>query len=130
MTGLPIERHYERDPARPITDEQRDELTAKLSDAYTKGEISIETYQIGLDSLYDARSQGELVPVIRALPERLQADLPAVVDDAPKVRPGYVDEPSTTPAIRETAGAMRPFTMVAMSIIGLALIAVVVLFLL
>ncbi len=70
---------YENQPHEPVSEPVRDELVKKVNDAYVAGHLDPDDYERVLDSAYSAKTQGELVPVIKALPSRYQADEPDMV---------------------------------------------------
>ncbi|MFT8396677.1 DUF1707 SHOCT-like domain-containing protein [Propionibacterium sp.] len=97
MSGLPIESSYSREPSRPISDAERDEFTTRLNSAYERGDIPVETYQQTMDSLYAARTVGELVPLTAVLPARYRTTDPAGSGSEVELKPGEVNVPVTRP---------------------------------
>lgn len=78
MSQLPIGSRPPRDPQRPVTEGQRNDLTARLNTAYERGDLSLDDYQRLLGDAFEAKTIGQLVPVIEKLPARYR------VSDAPQ----------------------------------------------
>lgn len=79
MSNLPISSPYRSTPDVPVSDEEREQLTTRLNDAFAEGKFSQEDYSARLDRLYAARTLGELVPVVEGLPPRETHQTPAIV---------------------------------------------------
>lgn len=97
MSGLPIESNYSHEPSRPVTEDERAELTQRINDAYAQGAIPLERYQEMMDGLYSATTTGELVPVASALPARYRTTDPAGSQAQVELAPGTVNTPVTRP---------------------------------
>lgn len=63
----------------PVTDEVRDEIGARLNDAFVRGDLDEDTYQRLLGLLFQGRTLGDLVPVAEALPAAATYNEPAIV---------------------------------------------------
>lgn len=64
MTSLPPSSKYRQRASEAVDDLERESLTTRLSDAYADGRLDQDSYMAALDVVYDARSLGELVPVV------------------------------------------------------------------
>lgn len=82
MSNLPISSPYRSTPDVPVSDEERDQLTTRLNDAFSEGKVSQEDYSARLDRLYAAHTLGELVPVLDGLPPRETHQTPAIVESS------------------------------------------------
>lgn len=121
MSEPPISSKYRSRPDQPVGDDERSDLSERLNDAYTRGELSEEEYRSRLDRLFGARTLGELLPVVTGLPPRQTYTAPAIVEQDAGGRPGELAEP---------AGAVRPAVLVTVSVAGLAMLAIVLLLIL
>lgn len=90
MTNLPISSPYRSKPEAPVTDIERDQLSARLNDAFTSGKLDPEDYQTRLDQLFAASSLGQLVPVVDGLPPLQTYDAPANITSGGE--PGQLSE--------------------------------------
>ncbi|MFZ2623676.1 MAG: DUF1707 domain-containing protein [Propionibacterium sp.] len=97
MSGLPIESNYSHEPSRPVTDDERAELTRRVNEAYEKGEIPLETYQETMDGLYSATTAGQLVPLVSSLPARYRTTDPEGSQAQVDLAPGTVNTPVRRP---------------------------------
>ena len=79
MSELPISSPYRSRPDAPVTDGERDQLSARLNTAYTDGRLDADDYQARLDALFAAHTLGQLVPVVDGLPPAVTYDSPAMV---------------------------------------------------
>lgn len=68
MTELPISSPYRSKPEAPVTEVERDQLNARLNQAFSSGSLDADDYQSRLDRLFGAQKLGELVPVVDGLP--------------------------------------------------------------
>ncbi len=68
MSNLPISSKYRSTPTRPVDDAERNALVARLNTAFTDGRIDSDAYARLLDVAFGAKTLGELVPVVEALP--------------------------------------------------------------
>ncbi len=78
-SNLPISSPYRSTPGAPVTDAERDRVTARLNAAYTAGTVDQDDYQARLDLLFAATRLGELVPVVEGLPPLPTYSSPAIV---------------------------------------------------
>lgn len=98
VSNLPISSKYRSTPAKPVDEEERERLTRQLNDAFTRGELSQEEYAQLLDTLFAARTLGDLVPVVERARIRPAAQQPAIVETETSLLPGQVNE--SAPALR------------------------------
>lgn len=99
-----------------MDDHEREDLVRRLNEAYSDGRISTDEYQPLLDRVFEARSLGELLPVVEKLPAKATYNSPAIVAQGAH-RPGPGELSPTRPALR--AGMA---VMVGAGIAGLALV--------
>lgn len=50
------------------SDSDREKIASRLRDAHADGRLSVDEFQSRLDALYDARTYGEIEPLVRDLP--------------------------------------------------------------
>ena len=79
MSELPISSPYRSKPDAPVTDAEREQLSARLNTAYADGRMDADDYQARLDTLFAASTLGQLVPVVDGLPPVTTYDSPAIV---------------------------------------------------
>ena len=79
MSELPISSPYRSRPDAPVTDAEREQLSARLNTAYTDGRLDADDYQARLDTLFAASTLGQLVPVVDGLPPATTYASPAIV---------------------------------------------------
>jgi hypothetical protein len=79
MSELPISSPYRSTPGVPVTDSEREQLSARLNTAYADGRLDADDYQSRLDTLFSASTLGQLVPVVEGLPPATTYDSPAMV---------------------------------------------------
>jgi hypothetical protein len=90
-SNLPISSPYRSTPDAPVTDAERDRLTARLNAAYTAGALEQDDYRARLDLLFAAQRLGELVPVVERLPPLPTHSSPAIVTSSGG-QPGELSE--------------------------------------
>lgn len=90
MTNLPISSKYLSQANEPVTDDEREDLSRRLNEEFTKGTIPADHYPQLLDRVFEARTLGELVPVVEALPVKPTHQQPAMVVQDATVPPGEV----------------------------------------
>ena len=95
MSNLPISSKYRSTPYEPVTDQEREQLTARVNDAYTDGKLDDEQYHAHLDLVFAARTLGELVPVVTAVGVAPTYQEPAIVAQTGTNRPGELAEIKT-----------------------------------
>ncbi len=113
MSDLPISSKYRSTPDAPVTPNEREDLTERLNDAFTRGDLDDVEYRSRLDTLYAAHRLGELVPVVDGLPPRQTYTAPAIVEQS-LGRPGEL-EPSRSavrPALLVAGGALLIITLI------------------
>lgn len=88
MSNLPISSKYRSQPARPVDEAEREDLTKRLNDAFTSGDIDDDSYRTLLDELYGAQTLGELVPVVEHLPAKQTYSDPEMVRQQTSTAPG------------------------------------------
>ena len=79
MSELPISSPYRSRPDAPVTDSEREQLSARLNTAYADGALDADDYQTRLDGLFAATTLGQLVPVVDGLPPAATYDSPSIV---------------------------------------------------
>ena len=90
-SNLPISSPYRSTPDAPVTDAERDRLSARLNAAYTAGTLDQDDYRARLDLLFAAKRLGELVPVVDGLPPLPTHSSPAIVENS-NGQPGELSE--------------------------------------
>ena len=90
-SNLPISSPYRSTPDAPVTDAERDRLSARLNAAYTAGTLDQDDYRARLDLLFAAKRLGELVPVVDGLPTLPTHSSPAIVANS-SGEPGELSE--------------------------------------
>ncbi|WP_420174576.1 DUF1707 SHOCT-like domain-containing protein [Luteococcus sp. OSA5] len=88
MSNLPISSKYRSQPHREVDEAEREDLTRRLNDAFTKGDVDGDTYRTMLDQLYSAQTLGELVPVVEHLPVKSTHAEPTMVRQQTNTAPG------------------------------------------
>lgn len=83
-------------PDMRASDGDREKIAARLRDAHADGRLSADEFQLRLDALYDARTYGEIEPLVR--------DLPVVRSTTRATTPQVVPESSSTAVRKRTAG--------------------------
>lgn len=127
VSGLPIVSRFRNDPDRPVQDVDRDDLTERLNEAYARGDLDTDQYRNLMDGLFEATTQGQLIPVADLLPARLAVDAPAVAGDVPAAPPpGVVPMRARQPVARGFQ-QLKPWYYVAG---GIAVVAVLIMLLL
>lgn len=76
---LPISSPYRSTPGEVVSENERNQLNARLNAAYTSGALDADDYQSRLDQLFAAQRLGELVPVVTGLPPLQTYTDPALV---------------------------------------------------
>lgn len=79
MSELPISSPYRSTPDVPVSESEREQLSARLNTAYADGRLDADDYQSRLDALFAAGTLGQLVPVVDGLPPATTYDSPAMV---------------------------------------------------
>lgn len=92
MSELPISSPYRSTPDAPVTDAEREQLSARLNTAYADGRLDADDYQARLDRLFAASTLGQLVPVVDGLPPAATYDSPAIVATGAG-EPGELSDP-------------------------------------
>lgn len=116
---LPISSKYRSTPDEPVTEAERNRLSAQLNEAFEKGRIDQPTYTQLLDQVFGAQRLGELVGPVEALGKPATYDVPAIVQQTQPGRPGELTE-AHRPAARSQL-------MLVGGVGGLTLLAVVLL---
>jgi hypothetical protein len=91
VSELPISSPYRSTPGAPVTEAEREQLSARINSAYADGRLDADDYQARLDSLFAASTLGQLVPVVDGLPPASTYDSPAMVGPGGGV-PGELSE--------------------------------------
>ncbi|QGN35080.1 DUF1707 domain-containing protein [Microlunatus sp. Gsoil 973] len=121
MSELPISSKYRSTPDAPVTDDEREQLTRRLNDAFAAGKLDQDTYSADLDRLYAAQRLGELVPVVEKLPSVQTYNNPDMVQQSADVRPGEVSP--ARPANRLTIAVIAAIVLIVI-IIAVLLVAI------
>ena len=103
----------------PVSEDERNQLNARLNSAFEAGRLDPEDYQARLDRLYAARTLGELVPVVTGLPPLQTYADPALVASAGG-RPGEL----------EPARSANGFTLLTVAGVAGGIVLIALLFLL
>ena len=90
-SNLPISSPYRSTPDAPVTEAERDRLSARLNAAFTAGTLDQDDYRARLDLLFAAKRLGELVPVVNGLPPLPTHSSPAIVENS-NGQPGELSE--------------------------------------
>lgn len=114
---MPPSSKYLQQADAAVDDIEREALTKQLSDAFADGRMSQDEYMTAMDTLYQAQSLGELVPVVE--------HLPAKVDEVPK----GVQYQSSVPAgeVNQTRNIVVPALIVAGTLVALLTILIILL---
>ena len=92
MSNLPISSKYRSTPNEPVSDQEREQLTARVNEAYTDGKLDDDQYHAHLDLVFAARTLGELVPVVSAVGMAPTYKEPAIVAQTGTNKPGELAE--------------------------------------
>ena len=76
---LPPSSKYLQRPGDPVDETERASITQRLNDAFADGRLTHDEYAEAMDIVYDARTLGDLVPVMEKLPAAA-ANVPAIVE--------------------------------------------------
>ena len=79
-------------PDEPVSDQEREQLTARVNDAYTDGKLDDEQDHAHLDVVFAARTLGELVPVVMSVGVAPTYQEPAIVAQTGTNGPGQLAE--------------------------------------
>lgn len=124
MSNLPISSKYRSRPNDPVPDAERNDLSARLNSEFADGRIDQDTYDELLDRVFDAKSLGDLAPVVEVLGKPATHDQPAIVAQTPGGRPGELSEmrgPSnrTTMAMVGTVGGLAVLAVLIVTLLML-----------
>ena len=92
MSELPISSKYRSTPDKPVSEDERNQLTQRLNEAFEAGQLQQDDYSTRLDRLYAAQQLGELVPVVDGLPSLQSYNEPEAVKQASGTAPGELEE--------------------------------------
>ena len=124
MSNLPISSKYRSRPDDPVPESERNDLSARLNDEFAAGRIDQDTYDDLLNRVFDAKSLGDLAPVVEVLGKPSTHNVPAIVAEASGGRPGELSE-SRRPDNRQTlmlVGAVGGAAVIAVLLITLLII--------
>lgn len=76
---LPPSSKYLQRPADLVDETERASITQRLNDAFADGRLTHDEYAAAMDIVYDARTLGDLVPVMEKLPAAA-TNVPAIVE--------------------------------------------------
>ncbi len=79
MDNLPISSKYRSRPLDPLTDEEREELSGRLNEAFSDGLVDTDTYRNLLDRIFAAQTLGDVAEVVSALPAKETFAVPATI---------------------------------------------------
>ncbi|WOP18947.1 DUF1707 domain-containing protein [Raineyella sp. LH-20] len=91
-SNLPVPYRYRSEPDKPVPDQEREDLTARVNAAYTDGRLDDDAYHAALDRVFSARTLGELVPVVEAVGAVPTYHEPAIVASTAPNKPGELAE--------------------------------------
>ena len=117
-SNLPISSPYRSTPDAPVTAVERDQLTSRLTAAFTDGKLEQDDYQFRLDQLFAATRMGQLLPVVEGLPPMATHSNPEIVASAGG-QPGE---------LADTRNASR-FALVLIAVLVVAVVLIALLFL-
>ena len=121
MSGLPVELEYQHDQAAQVTPADRDNVSARLNDAFTRGDIDMQDYQTRLNALFQATQKGQLVPVIAGLPAQYRANEPVLGGDQ-AAKPGELAPIGRAPSALVKAGVGASAALVVLIILLVVLL--------
>jgi hypothetical protein len=104
MSELPISSKYRSTPTEPVSEDERNDLTRRLNEAFEAGGLTQDDYSARLDQLYAAQQLGELVPVVEGLPAVQSYAEPDMVGQPATSAPGELTE--AKPAHRMTVAVI------------------------
>lgn len=90
--ALPISSKYRSRPNDPVPDQERQQLSSQLNDAFASGDLSQEQFDAHLDTIFHAKTLGELVPVVETLGKPPTHAVPEIVQQNTDLAPGEVGE--------------------------------------
>lgn len=111
---LPPSSKYLARQDEPVSDEERESLSGRLAEEFEAGRLDQPTYLELVDITYDARTLGELVPVVQRVPADV-GSTPAIVESG-KGKPGELAE------IRQSV----PWVVVAGSVAGVGVLVLLI----
>lgn len=115
--ALPPSSKYLQRSGDPLDEVERESITKRLNEAFADGRITHDEYAAAMDTLYSARTLGDLVPVVEKLPA------------APANVPAIVQQDSGPPAGRVTESRnLMPF-VIGTAVVGVTLLAMLLLIL-
>ena len=102
--------HFNPNSRLRASDADRDRAASVLNDALAEGRLTPEEHSQRLDSIYAARTQADLVPLIEDLPARAEFAVPALRPGGrrPEAGPGLLSQSSEGRPGRATGGYRRP----------------------
>ncbi len=81
MSSLPPSSRYLQKAGEAVDDTEREALAKRLSDAFADGRMNRDDYMASLDTVYEATTLGELVPVVEQLPAAA-VEVPPLVESS------------------------------------------------
>ncbi len=120
MSELPISSPYRSTPQAPVSEAERNQLSARLNAAYEAGALESDDFASRLDRLFAAQRMGELLPVVEGLPPLSTYDGPAFGDGGGAGAPGQLS--TSRSATRLTIGVVAVLVGVVLLIAILLLI--------
>ncbi|GAA4904689.1 hypothetical protein GCM10025789_24790 [Tessaracoccus lubricantis] len=114
---LPPSSKYLQRANDPVDETERSSITQRLNDAFADGRLTHDEYAAAMDVVYDARTLGDLVPVMEKLPAAATS-VPAIVEQGGPPA-GQVSEARSLVPVAALVG-----------IVGVSLVAVLIILLL
>ncbi len=90
VSNLPISSKYRSTPEAAVDEVEREDVAARLNDAFTRGDVSSDDYRALLDEVYAAGTLGELAPVVEKLPAMQTHRQPDLVRQDSHAAPGQL----------------------------------------
>ena len=121
MSGLPVELEYQHDPTSQVTPSDRDNVSARLNEAFTQGDLDVADYQTRLNALFQATQKGQLVPVVAGLPAQYRSNEPVLGGDQ-AAKPGELAPIGRAPSALVKAGVGASAVLVVLIILLVVLL--------
>jgi hypothetical protein len=107
VSEVPISSPYRSTPEAPVTEGERNALSARLNAAYEAGALTSDDFAQRLDQLFAAQRMGDLLPVVQGLPPLPTHASPAIVTSSTTGAPGQLSPTrSATTLTIVTVGAL------------------------
>jgi Domain of unknown function (DUF1707) len=107
VSEVPISSPYRSTPEAPVTEGERNALSARLNAAYEAGALTSDDFAQRLDQLFAAQRMGDLLPVVQGLPPLPTHASPAIVTSPTAGAPGQLSPTRTATTLTVvTVGAL------------------------